>query len=189
MTNYLAEAIVRRLLERAFGEELEQLNAKLRDLGDRIYEEVFTTEERALFEKLPCGWLPTTDVIKIGLSDTSVHVSGIKMSRERPVPYSRYHQTLRVYDAGSHVYKTHEKLDARIEQIKKERRETERQVLAVVHSVSTLRKLTEVWPEITPLVADLEHRPPPPKKLPVVRTEELNRVFRLPPEAAGAGAS
>lgn len=170
LTNHHRDIIIERLREQRFGKQERELIKEKKDFADKVYEDLYPLPVRRLMEKLPKGFFGQKDslCVSVGGQCHWVTMSGFRLV---------------VYQAPEKHYTSTDPLGVEyFELFKKERTLNEErdlaicQARAVLNSVTTLKQLLDVWPEVKPFVADFGKVPVTTKAL-AVSISELNKRF------------
>lgn len=170
LTNGHRDIIIERLCEQCFGKQERELHKAKKDFADKVYEDMYPVALRRLMEKLPKGYLPTTDSI-YGSFGGQRH--WLTMSKVRRVANDRLDKH---YTASEPLCAEFFELLHQEKNYQDERNTAIRQARAVLNSCTTLKKLIEVWPEVKPFVADFGKKPVTTKAL-TLSISELNKHF------------
>lgn len=192
-------SITTNVMRYRFHKEISKWEKKHNELALRVYKDVYPLTVRKEMENQPKGWLPETYqiAVKMGNSIETLMFSGAmhgatlspfaaKGKAKAPVtfrvPYkdfgtSRYDlKVVKVYASDHKLSKAMTELfEAKTELIETV---TRAHILVAerVHSVNTVKKLLEDWPEVAPFVPDTKK----PSNLPSLPIEQLNAVLDLP---------
>lgn len=164
LTNELRERIATHLVDKVMKPKLLAQQKAEEAFGDSVYDELYTVEERRLMEALPKGALPTCD--ELWTRGRSIPLSGVrrifsenrelsKQQLERWNEFTKGKQAL-IQEQNS-LYKS---------------------TFGVLHSVTTVKKLIQVWPEVKETVEQFIALPTP--NLPALPVGELNKKLGLP---------
>lgn len=195
LTNDLRDTIATDILRHRFNEQVDALIADRAALADAVYNDIYRKADREKMEALPKGWLPEETNIGVqfgapGSRYESLEFSGqfygklsaLRAKREdervtRRVPHKHRSGCVKVYEEAHKLAIRHQEIDARQSALMAEYDAASRQTKAALVSVSTIKRLIEVWPEVAPFAARHEDAP---RQLPAVPTEKLNEMLGLP---------
>lgn len=192
LTNDLREKIANDILRHRFNEQVDALIADRAALAEAIYNDIYRKAEREKMDALPNGWLPEETNIGVQFVaryenfEFNGHFYGklgaLRTKREddrvsRRVQFRHRVGCAKVYEEGHKLAVHHAELDARWSAMKAEYEAASRQTMAALASVSTIKRLIEVWPEVAPFVAKYDEQP---CNLPSVPTDKLNEMLGLP---------
>lgn len=174
LTNQLRSDLADTLLKRRFDEAHSALAKREKALGIRIYEDVFDAKTRAAMKRLPAGWLPTINHAKVKFEAGGY--SAVHMGEDRPVPHVKYHTTLKVYGARDPISEAYQEWESDTKSLRESRSRLEVEIRGALDSVTTIKRLLELWPELEPFV---------PKDgvktlLPAINVSTLNAALKLP---------
>lgn len=199
ITNADRDAIRIKILEHAFGKQLEtQLKAET-DFAYAIYEEVLG-EDLETARTMSKDWFieSTQIMLRFGVDIHSLNFSfGLSNGYDwtmvigRPtqdvrhiVPYKRQNHVLRSFDYDDPHTQTFLALREAKDKLGTQIRARSKEIVSVLARFNTAEKLVKAWPEIeTFLKPYLVKDTPPP--LPV-KLEDINQLLDLPPETSVA---
>ena len=165
----IREEILSSLLKHRFDKEESSQQKQWSELAEMIYDANYNATTRATMGRLPQGFLPTRDAF-------SVKADGqrkcMRLSGEMLFTYVDYHG--QPWKLTGPLLKCWRVLERQQEATRKAKAETRRQARAMLLSVTTMKKLRQVWPEVIPFI---------PKEstlqLPAVMTKDLNTLLGL----------
>lgn len=174
----LKEDILDALIARTFSKKRDALRKARKDFALELYNSLYPPEMLARMKALPDGFFRTT--LSLRVNDDSWQGKEYKFDDPKIIA-ACHNGKLEKSQIGPAMYDKHEK------QIDKERKlktaidEASAKAMSVMNSVSTVKRLIEVWPDIKKIaepfdigVASIN--------VPAIRIEELNKAFELPPE-------
>ena len=169
LTQDKRRTIARRARDHATDARVEQLRKDEEALALRIYE--FRYEDiAARMNDLPDGWLPVTNTMRVA-SDRS---NGLEVSQLFPL---RSVKRIPMHPSDARRFAMNHKLReeairlrAEQESITQDRKDIYDQTLSLLKSVTTLKRLKEVWPDGSQFYEDLEG----PGNLPSIPVADLN---------------
>ena len=177
LSNYIKEAIIARLLKHAFEEREKALKAEEYGIGNSVYKDVYSAAVRRKMDDMPKGFLPEDDDLKVqfeGNGFTHIH-----FGERRRIAASHEHNAAKVYDSEHPLTERYRDWKERESQLKNEKQTTKSNARAVLNSVSTLKKLIEVWPEVEQFVEDFKPSATGKAQLPALPLKDLNRFLGL----------
>lgn len=199
LTNSIRRQIKNHLLEDRFGDEQERIKGMVAKIGPMAYEIAFPKKIRDLVNQLPPEWIRTQDDILVAVDGEREYYSfGPKDPSnpedgqvELPYPVKERYSVLDALSFNSReTYRGKARqlmelvVDSRNAQaaLKKERREAELKIDAVLESATTRKKLIEIWPEIEPTLDRIWPNNEPVKvtKELAVNMSSLNESLGLP---------
>lgn len=210
LTKNIREALLKKLMRRAFQERAQAMVDRCSAFALRVYEDAM---ERHLptVRSVPPGWLPSDNDVKVQIAGDVVRlcfngsmgngsipgdfreagaeeakvpgsVKGSFNRPEMPYPAKFKGQVLKVYDASDLLALDHVQLTRDLEDLQAEMRAAKRSASVALDSVTTVKKLIEVWPEVEEFakhyLVDGERK----AVLPAIPRAELNKALGLPPE-------
>jgi len=217
LTRHIRESLLKKLITRAFQERAQDLVDRSAALAVEFYEDALAGDLEAI-RALPRGWLPTDDDIKVyvagdmerlcfngsmgnGCLTPTLRQCGAKEASpelatntgsfrrpELPFPAKVRGQCVKQYEAGHPMEKRLTDLKGEASDFETEVTRATKTAEAAMNSVTTVKKLIEVWPEVEefarPYLVNGEQR----AILPAIPRAELNAKLGLPPherEVAG----
>lgn len=175
LTKYIRDDILKAAVDHRFGPEYVALDRREGLLATKVYRAVFHADFERM-TSLPDGWLYETNSVCVQLGTQHTQLRSEKDIR---LPWSKRGDCLAVFD-GSHpfaeeyeaILRDRKDLDAR-------RKKAKNAARSVLYSVSTVKQLVKVWPEVTEFVP-LDSKP---AQLPALPIAELNGLLGLRPQA------
>lgn len=167
------DILLQRLLDYRFQEEGDKIERRKKRFAIKVFNRIFKPADRRRMNKLPDGWLPTTNDFRVQFGSD---YTTLWMGEEKRLPYSANHSCLENYPADHPLSVEYENL--RRQQIAHRDAITEARthVRATLRSITTLKRLRELWPETKQFTKDL---PSPDRNFPVVPRETLNAELGL----------
>lgn len=165
LTNAKRDKLVNQIIDKMFKKEYEALRQKKIDLGCELLALVVDITE---VNKLPDGWLPSTNQIETYFPNSKYFRVTLPEEVRYPYKYNSHYSILVPAD------KVPTKLEKKItdcqyseKDLDERVRQTDSEVRSVLYSVSTTKKLEEVWPDIFKFVE--------------IETDEPKQVTQLSP--------
>lgn len=201
LTNSIKDALLGDLLKRAFKERGDEVIARNVDYAHRLYEDAFAPHLK-LIKSLPKGWLETDDSIKVqlgaeikqirfggGLANWTetedMRKAGIKVQTlYKPFPSLYRRQVIKQYPGDHALVTEYQKLTDEWNDLHAAIREAAVAAKTAMDSVSTVKKLIEVWPEVETLAREYLEEGERRAILPAIPRAQLNTLLDLPPEEA-----
>lgn len=179
LNRLMRQNIVKSLLENAFGDEESELLKEENALAEAVYQDIYLEEIRDLMAQLPDGFLEEQNHL---LADFDTEVCRLRLP-EGAFLFARKDRIgiCRGYEKDHPLFEKQRAWADRNKSLRHRSREAERQAWAVLDSVTTTKRLKEVWPEIEPYVRPHENSD---KNLPAVPVGQLNTALGLKPRAA-----
>ncbi len=201
------EVILSKMMERAFKERADELREEHSDLALSFYEDIYSASERKLLRTTTKGWFPTTSYVRIvttgryrdlhldggfreHINRLTTVISGLLGYRHRsdvdlPIPNCHTSGEMKRYTVKDELAIRLEDLDNRRDSLVEEMVRTSNEIWAVIDSVSSNKRLIEIWPEIEQYVP----KDPPKGEKRAVQgraiapiMDGLNSILRLPPK-------
>lgn len=203
LTRNIREALMKKLITRAFRERAQTLVERQCDFAGRVYDDALKPHLERI-AAIPEGWLPTDDDIKVsfgshytqldfgnGLSHTIHHAlrsAGAKARTdkagnriERRFPSKFRGVCAKVYAATHPLSEEFHNLQVEQEALVAEIERAQRTTKSTLESVTTVKKLIEVWPEVEEFAKQYLDNGERKAVLPAIPRAELNSQLGLPP--------
>jgi hypothetical protein len=169
LTKQIREEILEALLDHAFGAQEKELLQQEHVLAGEVYNELYTQEERDFMEKVGSKRFYTTSHLSYH-SDNSgwgrLKLNEPKFEMPKGTPYNG--KLLGKIEAYRDAYTT----------LGKVRSAARDEAQGILNSVTTAKRLIEVWPEIASFVPTERVTS---RNLPALQVVELNRILGVPP--------
>jgi len=192
LNNDLRESFCNSLLRHRFSEEFAGLMKDRAALANAIWLDLYKPSERATIESLPAGWMPEFPDISVRFGPYGyerLFFNGDPQDLRFLLPNGKAPEPVLIRMAAKHngcakVYDTGHKLQVRHAALKDAEKDfharlktAQREMAAVIGSVSTTARLKEIWPEAAPFVSAIEKSSP---ALPAPPIADLNKTLGLP---------
>ena len=176
LTKYHVDIILSRVLQSTFDKRKDDLAKIESELGMSAYNEAVNLNIRKLAKKFPTNWLHTNDRVDFNVGGQR-HRLGVKVSVPVPVPHYHSNEYLGVIagELGEKILK----LAADKDKYKIDRETTSNKLRTMLSSVSTFKKLKELWPEGLKFYKDLDEDGKIRGGLPAIRFDEINATLGL----------
>lgn len=196
LTNSMRDDIVRRVLKFKFEAPEKALKAEGNKLFGKIYD-LLLGEHKAAIEKMPAHWFPQLQSFVVDLDDAT-HVIEADYPRRLPGNLPRRFDAVKhrtrtdrawswsTDEAGDYkgVFKLLEPHARKLIELDAEREALRAKLKALVYSVTTVKKLYEVWPELAEIVPMPEDTTNTGTAL-TVSVADLNKAIPLPSKKVG----
>lgn len=146
LTNAYREKILGDVLRDTFKDRMAALNAEENDIALAVYLDAFNKAEIAMLNAAPKGWFAETREIRCipGGGYQILCLSGESVR----FPFKKYQVTLKKYESASPLAErialwTNAKSD-----LQKTKDQLSASVRALLDSVTTVKKLLEIWPAV-----------------------------------------
>ncbi len=182
LTKYEREAIAAKAVAHAFDPKKVAIETTEDALGREAYAVVIPASESAAAAKMPTNWFRLDKCLRFNVGGQSISLS---LSGEGlPVPYQAKGEEYGSYHCGRLGTILPGDLCDRIqahaqakEDYRNQRGAAYRSVFALVASVTTIKRLREIWPEGEAFFKGYDESAP--SNLPAVRTDEVNAMLGL----------
>lgn len=193
LTNDIRDAIVRTVLTNRFSEDVESLRDQWASFAVMTYDAVYDKSTQTKMKRLPKGWLPETDDITVQFGSHhsrlafDPYMRGFNpISIKRPekktlklVPYrDNMSRVIMQFEPDHELSLKRDELAAQSTTLKETIDSCRVNANQIVHSVTTMKKLLEIWPEVEPFAKPFIERPAS-ASLPAVPVDTLNRKLGL----------
>lgn len=205
LTNPIRDSLMNSLLKRAFKKRGTDLIKRCADFADRLYKDAMG-KDLAQIEALPDGWLQSDDDIKVqlGAEIKQVHFVGslanwglpdifrnagvveITDKKWRRFPSKFKGAVVKQYPGTHALVEEFQKLDNEWNELKAEMEKAKKVAMAAMNSVSTVKKLIDVWPEVEEFAKHYLEDGERKAILPAIPRDQLNILLNLPPEEKAA---
>jgi hypothetical protein len=176
LTDNIRRKIVKRLLDHAFRAERQEVEELEMKLGKMVYDEIYDSETYEKMRDLPIGFFDESANIHVAFGGRRdfVRVTG---------PVAACHlgyDNVFSYAASDPKSKLHADIYKRKEDLKEKEQKAAAAAMALLGSASTLRRLLEVWPEVSQFTPELiaQQARRPSQQL-TVSVAGLNRQLKL----------
>lgn len=173
----MREHLARQLLDQKFSKTEKNLLERRDALACGVYHDLFTDTDRNFMDLLPEGWLPVRQYMMIQFGPNSSDYTHLNLKGDMPFLAKMLGGCMKVYDADHTLAKLYHALIADEGEYQTARRALQHKIRAVLNSVTTVRKLMEVWPEVTPFAEKLDRHESTNLPAPLIR--EINAELKL----------
>lgn len=206
MNTSIREAILTKLLVRAFSDEIAKIGDRETALADKIYNDCYNQQDRNTIASLKEGWLVSSDRLQVNFAGQRIKLglgkplwefcqTGIEYKLRKDIkrePVERrfahahkdgYYATVKSYTADHKLAEEYQRLQQDTESLIQRINTHASEARAVLNSVTTVQKLVKVWPEVEPLATHWmrDEAREIVTGLPAVQMDKLNEALRLPP--------
>jgi len=148
ITNDLKTTIWENMRKKVFGERLKTLSRNKVEFADFVYGEMYTEDQIKMMKEAPDGAFVMSNTVKF--HNDSGNRKESTMSVARPFFYiDSDNWKGRFFPNASHVFVKNEIIFKKSQEIEKEERKLHSSVMSAMAGITTLKKLLEVWPEVT----------------------------------------
>lgn len=182
LTNFIREQILNALLKHSFEARENDLKERKQAFAKEIYNDIYPPKVRAAMAALPAGFLPTDKYLRVAFEGGSY--TRVCFGERLPIAKAHEYNAAKVYPPEHPFTARFIALDREEKDLEREKDEAKNNAKAVLESVTTVKKLIDVWPEVEtfarPYAAESTSRA---VALPI---RELNAMLGLPPAGAVA---
>lgn len=146
LTSAQRAKILKAVLADTFKGRMEAIHAKENEIALAVYHDVFSADEIAMLNAAPEGWFDTSALLRV-VSGGVVKDLGVRLPVR--MPFKKRISVLKVYEATSPMAERITALSNAAADIREERSQLSASIEALLGSVSTVKKLLEIWPAVT----------------------------------------
>lgn len=182
----LRKAMTDAMMDFAFAKKISDAERLKKIAGEKIYQKVYGAHLIAM-ESLPKGWMNKGSYIFVAIAGQRRKVEFTEnklIGRSHAESYGSYAE---FFDGSEPVAIEYIAACDALNAVKSERDKYERQVSAMLESITTFKKLWEVWPDSKPVLEKFEVKPTI-AILPAVQLQEINAALGLPVGSQEANA-
>ena len=165
-----------RLIGDQFKKRRDAANKREQALAMAVYRHVFPPNDRRRMSRLPEGWLPTRELVKVELAGKVV---GLHSGTRLRVPESKTFGVIAQYDAKSSFSREWTDIEAERRAIADDESRLKAEIDAVLNSVTTDNRLIEKWPEAAKIVREVVSSMTGKGGVPAVQMGKLNKKLGL----------
>lgn len=181
ITKQLREAMLNTLLDNAFADDVKKAQQERLNAGEKIYQDIYGKHLIAM-ESLPNDWLIKSRYFYVCILGER-HTIVLNEDRMIGVRHNEYFYQAKLYAGDEQVVLDYIACNKAHDDIKDKRSKMYREVTALLESVTTFKKLFEIWPECKPLLEKYAVKPVP-SLFPAVQIKNINDGLGL--SAVGA---
>lgn len=171
LTTDMRRTIRERALKHAFAKRESDLNDARLVIGDAIYDHLVDEATRKALAKVPSDFIYKSTSAHVRIAGQDCHVP---FPTRRPVKRGSF---LGVIDGSHDLAQDWNSVESDLKDVREQCRLAAVNIAGVLDSVTTLKRLRDVWPECEPFLHGLERTA---SSLPVVQVDALNKVLGLP---------
>lgn len=175
LSAYVRDHVVQRLMNRAFDDRAKELEAQKNQLAFDVRADIYPQALLDEVEKIPEEWVNTDSDMRVSFGG---EITWVYFGKEVRLPKSSQ-SVAKQYPADHPLTDRYRDLESQQDAYNDCRREAKANARATLRRFTTVAALLKGWPEVAPF---LPEQVKAPDNLPVVQTDVLNRVFRLPAE-------
>jgi hypothetical protein len=172
LTQGMKDEIINNMKRQLFKGRKDAVLKKKEQLGEEVYHHIYSKDDRAMMENAPEGAFGYRTHLDVRFHGEGWYES-IDLAKARPV-FAREERSSIKLPEGSPFKKKYLAINAEGELIKDEMKALEQRANAIMASITTVKKLLEVWPEAE---AYLPEEPPKVDNLPAIPVASLNEMI------------
>lgn len=201
LTTHIRDSLMNSLLKRAFKKKGEDLIKRCADYAQRLYRDAMGSN-LAQIAALPEGWFQTDDDIKVqlGAEIKQIRFTGTLANWSLPdifrnaaiteltdqkwqrFPSKWEDSVVKQYPGDHALVEEFQRLDGEWNELNNEMERAKKVAMAAMNSVSTVKKLIDVWPEVEEFAKHYLEDGERKAILPAIPRDQLNTLLNLPPE-------
>lgn len=178
LTRTFKENLVDRVVSATMKSRRDEEAAKRKEFWEYLYSLIYNPEQISAMNRIPAGWLTTSNYIRVSLSDNSCDVREYLRGDTRKFLAM---DTDRAFDGSAWPLAVKKKIrdkEKALSDISIENRDAARElrlmIERLVSPITTLKKLKEMWPECVPYLPVEEEKV---ENLPAVMAEGVNNLI------------
>lgn len=172
LTNDIRDQIERRAIDAAFKKETEALDKQQSRLVAICYKNLFLASARNAAAAMPKGWISQTSEFLFNIDGEQIR---LKSTETFLVPATHCWSKSYVLKSAELTAEVRAWAHAK-EDLRTRKKQATAALSGMLLSVSTIKKLFEVWPEGQAFYKDIG---PSPVNLPTVHVGEVNKLLKL----------
>ena len=180
LTNFIREQILAAVLKHAFEAREKALEAEKFALGDAVYNDIYPEPLRKQMAALPDGFLPTDSDVKVQFEGQ--RFTHVYFGERRRIARTHEYNAARVYEAKHPLTVRYDAWKKAQDDLNAEKSKAKSSAEAVLGSVTTVKKLIEVWPEVEQFARPFAVESP--SRAIALPIKDLNKSLGLPPKVA-----
>lgn len=166
LTNAIKESIVSKMRKELFEKRQEKARKRTTKLADNIYHAIHTEEETNYMLMAPDGAFAYRTSIYARFAS-----GGVSFGLSKAFPFfSRYDGQTQHISVDSSFYAEYNAIKKTEDKIRKDIQKLHDSTWGILNSVTTVKKLIEVWPDVEPYLPENKQIP----NLPAIPVGELN---------------
>lgn len=181
LTEYSRARILERVLTHRFQAQRDAVEKRKLELGLKFYNDLYPKDIQKKMAALPSDFFDTNAHAHVVFGEESGTHKHVEFDKERQTSYYGRRRVQKVYPLQHPLVVEYEQYEAADQQLNADTNALHREVYAVLRSVTTDKKLLQVWPEVAPFLRAADE--PEPASLPAVQIVDLNLRLGLPVEA------
>lgn len=177
LSNDIRGTILDRALKHGFDKPRDLLKRAEKAFGEMAYNDIYSKKVRDMMQALPADYLPVTSSVLCRFGATEGRALFEKPKRV-PTKHDRYSAVAKIFSGDHKLTQQYLELSQQQKDLNTRYKETREQIKAILDSVTTLKRLQEIWPECEPFIKDMLITKKP--ALPAVPVKEVNKSLGLP---------
>lgn len=180
LNSFIREQILDAVLKHAFEDREKALKEEKHALGDAVYNDIYPKKVREQMAAMPEGFLPVDDDLRVQFDGEGY--TQVYFGERRRIANAHRHNAAKVFDAKHPLTLRFAKYQKELSALKAEKNNAKSSAEAVLGSVTTVKKLIEVWPEVEQFARPFAAESP--SRAVALPIKELNKSLGLPPKVA-----
>jgi hypothetical protein len=176
LTNHIRDQIIDNALKGAFEKEQKANKARLTKFADKCYRMVVSAAQEKAARQAPDEFLNLCNVARLNLKDDQGYskFTAWNVDLSRVVPFPSGSTTLTI--KSNAIAEEYRAIDAESDALTEKRKQLKESLKRTVYSTSSLKKLTEMWPEVEGFLPESLSAPKP--MLPALPVGDLNAALK-----------
>lgn len=178
ITKDLRERMLKELVHHGYANAIKAADDAVKAVGDKVWEDIYADQISHMMA-LPSGFMRTDSSINVNWAGQRRHIRFSESKRVAEKHHSGCWSTVaKVYESHSGLMARYDNAQTALDDVTSKRDAAKRQAEATLNSVTTFKKLFEIWPDCRPLLEKFdEEKPTYAMTVPVA---QLNAAFGLP---------
>ena len=180
LTEDVRKKIHHALMKRAFVERQAAIDALENSLALECYNLLYTPKEQAAMKRMAIRFFCLQTEFRVEFAERQFSL--VRLAQPLPFAYNDVTtKCLMQFDAKHALTRSFHDWRDKAVKLEKERNQLSAETKAILASCGTVKKLSEHWPEIAPLLKQLGIPQEQPVFYPPAITHNINRLLDLPP--------
>lgn len=164
-----------RIKEHAFVQRRKDLEREENALALQVYHDLHGLQNQALMDKLPSGWFELKSKLTVEIDFQTVRLS---LKEQRKFAYRYSSGIVKIYPPNHDISRAYLEYKKVKDQLSNEEQKASHDARALLNSVTTLKKLLEIWPQVEPFVKDFWEQEKS-AQLPALPIQSLNAMLNM----------
>ena len=163
LTNDMRKGIIAKIKKEVFSKRLETLKKEEIDIGLEIYDHIISDSNLVIMNRLPSEYFYSNTYSHIKVDGNNYHTERIEFGKAMKLPYlSANGRKLCELPKDHKLVKKLANLQDKFMKLQEDKTELNREIRGILFSVTTEKKLVEIWPDalkymIAPVAINPDH--------------------------------